>query len=190
MRAPAFHAGRAGLALLLVSAVAACGENEAPDDVIDPIMAPEIARIVPAEEAIAGTRLATLDPATMNDAELRKTVGTGPHCEFRYTTSGRPVLAAGMLPDEPPGDGVVKVNGSLVTLDPVASEAAAEADGTISLAAGPIRIVVAPDPQAWEQRDGALRREANMIFRVGQSLRVGYRGYWDCTSEPPIVSSH
>ena len=32
------------------------------------------------------------------------------------------------------------------------------------------------------------RKEANAIFEVGQSLRVGYRGYLDCTSEPTKVS--
>ena len=26
-----------------------------------------------------------------------------------------------------------------------------------------------------------------MIFEVGQSLKVGYRGYLDCLSEPPMA---
>lgn len=189
MEALRCRGARAGLLLMLVAPVAACGESGAPDDVVDSIMAPEIAKVVSAEKAVSGAQIATLDPATMNDAELRKTIGTGARCEFRYTTTGRPVLAASMQPNEPPSDGVLKVNGNLVTLSPAASEAAAEPNGTIRLAAGSIHVVVAPGPDDWEERGDSLRREANMLFQIGDSLRVGYRGYWDCTSAPPIVSA-
>lgn len=187
MRALCARTGQTQLALALVTMLAGCGEDEAPDDVVNPVRAPEIARILPAEEALAGTQVSKLDPATMNDAEIRKAIGTGPRCEFRYTSAGRPVLAASMQPNEPPSGGVTKLNGSLIPLTAASTEGVRQ--GTFQMIAGPIRITLAPDQEQEEDHDGVLRREANMVVEVGQSLRVGYRGYFDCTSEPPVKSS-
>lgn len=53
------------------------------------------------------------------------------------------------------------------------------------LAAGPVRVTVTPDPgEGTEGRDGLRRRAADMVFEVGESLRVGCRGYLGCGTRP------
>lgn len=190
MRTLSSQGGQARLALVVALGmlVAGCGDNEAPDDDLSSIRAPEITRIVPASEALAGAHIPSLDPAPMVDAAIRKTVGTGPRCEFRYTTSGNPVLAAAMQPDSTASGGIVKLNGSLVPLSPAPPAGAAGQEGRLLLAADPVRVAVMPAAEA-EEGEGMRRQEATMVFEVGQRLRVGYRGYLDCGAGPPVRSS-
>ena len=160
--------------LAALGALAACGEGAAPDDVMDPVHAPEVARVAPAAEAIGGVHIPSLDPATMVDAEIGKVLGPGPRCEFRYTSEGHPVLAASAAADGEAPAGVVKLNGHLVPLQRGAADAQ-----SIVLQSGEVRLTVTPDGGA--PVDDARRREANTIFEVGSELRVGYRGYYRCT---------
>jgi hypothetical protein len=159
--------------LVALVALAGCGERAAPDDETNPVRAAEIARITPASEAIAGAHIPTLDPATLLDAEIEKVLGPGPRCEFRYTSEGRPVLAARGSAGNAAPDAVVKLNGHLVPL----SRARAET-GSLVLSADSVRLTVPPD--GGEPTGSRRQREANAIFEVGESLRVGYRGYYRC----------
>jgi hypothetical protein len=166
--------------------LAGCDGSDAPDDVVQHPRAPEIARIVPAEVALANAEVAKLDPATMNDAEIRQAIGTAARCEFRYTSSGKPVLAVGDQPNGLPLGGVVKLNGHLVSLEAARADRAAGAAESLLLTAGPIRMTVTPDRrEGSEDRNGMRRREADMVLEVGESLRVGYRGYLGCGPQPP-----
>ncbi|MCB5173695.1 DUF6692 family protein [Microvirga lenta] len=190
MRALSSQARPARLALAAaIGLLAGCGESAAPDDVVDPVRAPGIARIVPAGEALSGAHIPTIDPATMVDAEIQKALGAGPRCDFRYTGGGKPVLAMNMQPDGTASGGVMKLNGNLVPLSPAPADATGP-EGRLLLTADPVRVVVAPaaDDEA-EDREGMRRREATMMFEIGQNLRVGYRGYMDCGAAPPVRSS-
>lgn len=160
--------------LVALGALAACGEEAAPDDVTDPVHAPGIVRVVPAAEAIRGAHIPTLDPATMVDAEIGKVLGQGPRCEFRYTSEARPVLAASAAAGGEAPAGVVKLNGHLVPLQREAAEGK-----SIMLRSGEVRLTVTPDGGA--PVDDARQREANATFEIGSKLRVGYRGYYRCT---------
>ncbi|UEM02457.1 hypothetical protein JL101_021055 [Skermanella rosea] len=174
--------------IFVLGLLAGCGQDDAPDDDTGAIHAPEIARIVPAEEALAGAHIPTLDPATMNGAQIRKAVGAGPGCEFRYTAAGKPALAVSMGAAGETVVGIVRLNGNLVVLEPAPIDGDVGQGADFSLAAPPIRITVSPDAgEPAEGRDGVRHREANMIFEVGQRLKVGYRGYLDCLSEPAMV---
>jgi hypothetical protein len=177
---------RIGSAVILALALlAGCNANEAPDDALKAIKAPEVARIVPASEALAGAHIPTVDPATMHEAEIRKALEPGPRCDFRYTSSGKPVLAFNVQSGGEASSGVVKLNGHLVVLKPASSAGAAEGNGEFQLAADPVRMAVIPDARNQSiEGSNARRKEANAIFEVGESLKVGYRGYLDCTSEP------
>lgn len=181
---------RAWLPLLLTLGVlTACGESERPDDELHPVKGTEIARITPAEEALAGAHVPTLDPATMHEAEIRKVLESGPRCDFRYTSRGKPVLAVSMPAEGPALRAVVKLNGHLIVLEPAANAAAGDGIKRISLVSEPIRIILNPEQRARAgQRENVRRREADAVFEIGQSLRVGYRGYLDCTREPPTIS--
>lgn len=160
--------------MIAIGLLAGCGEQPAPDDETHPVRAPEIARIVPAREAIAGAHIPTLDPATMVDAEIQNMLGPGAHCEFRYTSEGRPVLAARAPSDSDAPDGVVKLNGHLVPLTRTSAE-----PRSLVFVADKIRLTVTPD--SGEQTGTARQREADVVFEVGDSLRAGYRGYYRCS---------
>lgn len=176
MRARFLHFVRARLALVaMLGVLAGCGETDAPDDELSLVRAPEIARVVPASEAIAGTHVPTLDPATMVDAEMRKVLGAGPRCEFRYTSAGKSVLAVRASSNSDAADGVVKLNGHLVALSP------ASTDGALVLVADRVRLILTPDGGGQTGELGnARQQEADLIFEVDDSLRVGYRGYYRC----------
>lgn len=167
--------------------LAACSESDAPDDDIGSIRAPEIAEVVSAAEALSGAQISTLDPASMNDAEVRKGVGPGPVCMFKYTSSGHPILVAGMKPGGPPNGGIVKLNGYLVGLSPAEPDAAAPNDD-FALAAESVRLTVLPDREVDPPPGDSQRRPADMVFEVGQSLKRGYRGYLFCQPQPPVKS--
>ncbi|WP_029030814.1 hypothetical protein [Salinarimonas rosea] len=149
-------------------ALAACADAVAPDDVVDPARGDTVARIVPAEEALEGVHLPPLDPATMVPAEIEAAIEAPSICVFRYTSTGRPILATGFGPDARPIQGVVKLAGKLVMLDASAGTDGAQYD----LSAGDIRITVSP--LAGEDR------VAELTFAVGETLQAGYRGYHDC----------
>jgi hypothetical protein len=164
-------------------------ETDVPDDELHPVKGSQVARILPAKEALDGAHVPTLGPATMHEAEIRKALDPGPRCDFRYTTRGNPVLAVALRPGSEASAGVVKLNGHLVFLKSTSDAGTTDGNGEFVLAADPVRMAVIPDAdvQVIERRN-VQRREANAIFEVGRSLRVGYRGYLDCTSEPPTVS--
>lgn len=177
-----------GMALAL-GLLAGCGQSDAPDDKLRPAGSPQVARVVPVEEALAGANVPTLDPHTMVAAEIGEVIGEGPRCEFRYTGAGGPVLAVTMTPDGAAGRGIVKLNGNFVLLDPTTGDGAAPEAG-LRLGATPVRATISPDrSDEPEELDGARRQEAEMIFEVGERLRVGYRGFLDCMAEPPMRPS-
>lgn len=167
--------GRSSLAFLAaIGLLAGCENKDAPDDKTNPVRAPEIARVVPANEAIAGAHVPALDPMPMVGAEIRKVLGPVPYCEFRYTSEGRPVLAVSAASSGDLPDGAVKVNGELVALKRISAAAGAP----LVLAAGTIRVSVTPE--GGQLAGDSRRREADVVFAIGDSLRAGYRGYYRC----------
>lgn len=176
------------LVAMAAGLAAGCEESGLPDDATRPVEAHEIARVVSAQEALSGAHVPTLDPATMPEAEVSKMIGEGPRCEFRYTTAGRAALAMSTDPNGAAGNGVVKLNGSLVALQPVRIDSSEARARQISLSAEPIRLTVVPQKEQWNPREGVLRREAEMLFEVDGRLLVGYRGYIDCAAKPVRIS--
>lgn len=156
--------------LFAVGVLAGCAEDVAPDDKTQSLRTPNIPEIVPANEVLSGAHVPGLDPATMNGAEIAKALGEGPRCEFRYTSSGRPVLAVQATPDIAAASAVVKLNGDLVVLETSSTEAG------LVLIAEPVRLAVEPEPGGEDDSE----REASVLFEVADSLRVGYRGYYEC----------
>jgi hypothetical protein len=111
----------------------------------------------------------------MNAAEIREVLGDGARCEFRYMSSGAPVLAV----SADHSAGVVKVNGSLV---PLAQRpgvgAAVPPRNALSLGAEPVRISLETEADgAWAAGE---QRAAEMLFEIGSALRVGYVGFLSC----------
>ncbi len=171
--------------LLVAGLLAGCTGDDAPDDDLTAVHPPEIARATSARQALTGANLPMLDPATLNDAEIARSLAEGPRCDFRYTIAGAPVLAVRMEPTGVARAAVVKLNGHLVPLEPAPAEAGAEAGARLRIVADPIRLYVEAASLAPRAGDRDSRRqEANMIFEVGDRLRAGYRGFLDCALEP------
>ncbi|MCT7374976.1 DUF6692 family protein [Chelativorans salis] len=172
MRSPSPRLNWAYTAVLLAPALlVGCSESEAPDDELNPVRAHEPPRIAPAGEALSGAHIPTLDPATMSDAEIWKAIGRGAHCIFRYTSSGKPVLAVKALPGGG-AEGVVKLNGSLVLLR------SASSSSELVLAADEVRMSLATEGGGATADQS--QEEATSVFEVGDRLKVGYRGYYRC----------
>lgn len=132
-------------------------------------------RIVGAHEALAGADVPTVDPHTMNDAEIGKVIGAGQFCAFRYTSTGNPVLAFSPQASGSRMSGIVKLNGSLVPLHGNARR------DEVELAADEIHITLElEDERGRGSAPAAQPMAAQMVFRVGERLRVGYDGYYAC----------
>ncbi|MDO9501411.1 DUF6692 family protein [Falsiroseomonas sp.] len=164
--------------VVVLALLAGCDGSDAPDDLVRHARAEEITRITPAAEALANAVVATLDPSTLNDAEIRAVIGTGPRCEFRYTSAGRPVLAVAAQPEGQPLGGVVKLNGHLVRLEAEPASGATATPERLLLTASPVRMSIMPFVAAEGSTAG--RREADLVFEVGEALRIGYGGYLSC----------
>ncbi|MEH6719969.1 MAG: hypothetical protein V7704_13890 [Aurantimonas endophytica] len=164
------------LVLVAVALLAACGNDAVPDDETNPVGGPEAARIVSPEELLAGANVPHLDLSPMNEAEIRQ-VGIGPRvCDFRYTTSGKPVLALEPQSAEGEPAGVAKLNGDLLALD------GRVADQGYLLTAEPIAITLVPDGGvAGLDPVGSDQLEATVVLTIEEELEVGYRGYFQCT---------
>lgn len=163
----AFRATAHALAAAVAATAAACSDSERPDDAA-PHPKP-VASIRPADEALSGADIPTVDPHTMADAEIEKVVDGDRLCLFRYTSSSKPILA---FAADGEGAGVVKLNGHLVRLT------AASADDRIVLAADPVRLTLSPDPGSDPPFTDL--QTATLVFEIGDMLKVGYDGYYGC----------
>lgn len=163
---------------LALAALVACG-SEGPDDELHPIRSRTIPRILPAREAVETGQIPTLDPHTMNDAEVSKVLGAGAFCAFRYVSDGKPVLAW-QLRQAGSAKAVVKLNGALVEL-----ERNPEAH-VLQFGSDEVRLTVTTDPNERVRSTSHKPHEAKLLFEIGQQLRVGYMGYSIC---PAMASS-
>ena len=177
---------RSLLLALSASSVAACGESGGTsDDAIYPPLGIEVSRVTSARDALVGLDLATLDPSTMDRAEIRLVLDGSSVCEFRYVSEGKPVLAFHATDAREGGDsalrGVVNLSGALVPLSGNRSS------GGVVLTAGEIRATVtAVNPQD-DLRQVASKSEANLLFEIGKRLKVGYQGYYSCGRREPAT---
>jgi len=162
------------LACIAFAALAGCGA-EAPDDAVNPLLGKTSPKVVTLQEALSTSDIPTLDPHTMNDAEIGKVLGEGRFCAFRYTSEGKPVLAwKPPTVDGTPAAAVVKLNGVLVEL-----QRNADAGGT-RFGADALKMTVTPEDAAEPDPSGSGPREAKLLFEIEQQLRVGYGGYLVC----------
>lgn len=133
--------------------------------------APDIAPLATASEALTGAHIPTLDPAPLNGAEIADAIGDVPRCDFRYTRDGAPVVAFENASDR---TGVVELNGKRIELSVIR-----DGDG-IQLVADPIRLIMNAAPGFTLDGMPHEVTEAELIFEIGDELRVGYVGYLSC----------
>jgi len=170
----------AKLLLLPISAMllSACGDPAPEEGMEKPPMKGPAPVVVGAKEAVQLPDIPTIDPQTLDEAEVRKVLGAGPYCSFAYTAESSPITAFG----DPgqgaaAGKGMVKIHGRLVELSAQRAEA-----GTIGLIAEGMKLDInIVEPSGQDDMNATERREADMHFELEQGLRVGYRGWYSCT---------
>ncbi|MEL7560032.1 hypothetical protein [Stutzerimonas chloritidismutans] len=160
------------LAALLLTA---CGDPAPGEGVKKPLMSGPTPEVVSAREAVGTPDIPTIDPQTLDAAEIDKVLAAGPRCIFAYTAESSPVVALELTGDTA-GQGVVKVNGRLVKLAAQRAEA-----GGFALSAEGMSVSIKPAEIAGDTMPTKLS-EADMVFELDQGLRVGYRGWYRCTT--------
>lgn len=165
--------------ILPVTLIMAACDNPAPGEgMLRPLAEEPLPEVVPAAEALRSPDLTTLDPGTLDRAEIEKALPAGPQCSFKYTAESLPVLAAALPPGSSHPQGVVKLYGRLVQLTGHLGQGREDlAEGATFTAEG-MRLTIKPEGEA-----NAKRRVANMQFKLDQGLLVGYRGWYGCTDK-------
>lgn len=158
------------LAALLLTA---CGDPAPGEGVKKPLMSDPPPEVVDARKAVHTPDIPTIDPQTLDAAEVDKVLGEGPRCIFAYTAESPPVVALQVTGDNA-GQGVVKIHGRLVKLAAQRAEA-----GGFALSGDGMSVAIEPAAAADDARPTELR-EADMLFELEQGLRVGYRGWYRC----------
>lgn len=178
MRLHMHRSGRGSLAWKLLTPLAAllltaCGDPAPGEGVKKPLMSDPPPEVVGAREAVNTPDIPTIDPQTLDAAEIDKVLGAGPRCIFAYTAESPPVVALQVTGDNA-GEGVVKIHGRLVKLAAQRAEA-----GGFALSGDGMSVNIEPPAAADDARPTELR-EADMLFELEQGLRVGYRGWYRC----------
>jgi len=158
------------LAALLLTA---CGDPAPGEAVKEPLMSGPPPKVVSASEAVSTPDIPTIDPQTLDDAEIEKVLGAGPRCIFAYTAESPPVVALEVAGQDA-GQGVVKIHGRLVKLAAQRVEA-----GGFALSGDSMSIRIEPAAGKGDAMPNDLT-EADTLFELEQGLRVGYRGWYRC----------
>lgn len=160
-----------------------CGDRAPGEGMEKSLVERPMPEVVPGPVAVGTSDITTLDPATMNQAEIGKVVPSGPHCAFVYTAASPPVLVGGAKAKNASITGVVKLHGRLVELTVQHAGTIDELSAGATFTAQGITLTVTPDREEGSEADENQRRwPANLLFELDQGLRVGYHGWYTCTT--------
>ena len=160
-----------------------CGQDGTPDDATS--SDPALVRVQTAAQVLEGAHLPGLHPAPLNGSEILKVAGDRRLCTFNYTRSGGPVVAIGLGQAGAPEIAVVKLNGSLVSLEPDLTIVGLR-PGAFVLTAAPIRLSVVAEPRNAVAAQAPERQvDAEMVFEVDPERSIGYAGYPSCSMARP-----
>ncbi|QJR79362.1 hypothetical protein CA267_000395 [Alteromonas pelagimontana] len=158
--------------------IAAC-RNPPPDAALGAKQAPKPSpEIVSAQAAVESPDIPTIDPMTLDSAEVDKVLSKTPRCAFSYTAGSSPVLVVGANAGKVAG--VIKVHGKLVKLTGMNKNSRALPEGG-QFAAQPITVTIQPQEEVRKDRlQKQTHVSAIMHFELDQGLTVGYEGWWRC----------
>jgi hypothetical protein len=162
------------LMLVATLLLAACGDPAPGEGMKKPPMSDPQPEIVSARKAVNTPDIPTIDPQTLDTAEIAKVLRGGPLCVFAHTAESPPVVALEAT-KENGALGVVKIHGRLVKLTVRRTES-----GAFALSADGMAVEIKPASNDDGARSAELH-EADMHFELEQGLRVGYRGWYRCT---------
>lgn len=158
----------------------ACGDPAPGEGLDKPTMRAPLPEVVSARDAIRRPDIPSIDPQSLDQAEVEKVLGSGPYCTFVYTAESPPVVAIKHDGESGGAKGVIKIHGKLVQLssDPIPGYSALRKGP--SLAADSIKVNVALGEDGAVQGPSGEKSTANLEFSLDQGLKVGYRGWYTC----------
>lgn len=156
--------------LFMAGGLAACTDNDVAgnDRGAEAAEPKPPAELASAEEAVSRASLSKVYPGTLAVEEIGRVLDNRSDCRFQFTGAGEPVFA---YSSGEPALGVVKLNGRLVELQATEASGAAGA-----FSSGPVRVQLRSLP------DSGPRRNAEMIYEIGQEVRLGFQGFLRCSS--------
>jgi hypothetical protein len=132
-------------------------------------------------EALRSTDLSKLHPQPLDAAEVSRVLESGAECSFSWTAQSEPILAARLPAGAPVAAGLMKLNGRLVTVRSAAPGGLGTLTGGPVMMGDGLRVSVAPvEGTAARSGNGAVRREADLLFELEEGRSVGYRGFYQC----------
>lgn len=159
----------------------ACGDPAPGEGMEKPLAEEPMPEVVPGPVAVGTPDITTIDPATMNAAEIDNVVPPGPRCSFAFTAASPPVLVGGVNATGDAITGVVKLHGRLVELAAQHAKTIDELNAGATFTAQGIRLTVKPErEEGGEVGERRRRWPANLLFELEQGLHVGYRGWYTC----------
>jgi hypothetical protein len=164
---------------IIFALLSACGDPAPGEGMGQAPMPDPMPELLGAREAVQLPDIPTIDPQTLEAAEVRKVLGTRSYCSFSYTAESPPVVAFSEPGQIKTTDkGLVKIHGRLVALS-----AQSVKPGIIYLTAEGMKLEVSiAEPPGQGDANTVQHREADMHFELEQGLRIGYRGWYSCTA--------
>ncbi len=138
--------------------------------------------VVPARDAVQQAAIEQTDLGELDEAEIDKLFGVDARCEFSYSRTSGPVVAATTADSAGHARGVIKLHGRLVELQ-MHRAGPVPATG-LSLVADGIEVVVAAYGDVHGDDDDSGLRDAVARLRLDAGLDVAYGGFYGCT--PPL----
>jgi hypothetical protein len=139
--------------------------------VVESIYRDPPARTGTVADALSNTLISTLDPAPMPRAEADRVLSATPRCTFNRSPETGPILW--IAADDT--HAAIKLNGILVELK---GGGQAHDDGArFSIPGAELAVRTLGDAAGW-------RANAELIFELDEGLRVGYRGFYRCGTNP------
>ncbi|MBX7271808.1 MULTISPECIES: DUF6692 family protein [Pseudomonadaceae] len=165
-------------------ALTACGDPAPGEGLDKPTMRPPLPEVVSARDAIGSPDIPSIDPQTLDQAEVDKVLGSGPYCTFVYTAESPPVVAIKHDGESGGAKGVIKIHGKLVQLSSEPTQGYSALFGGASLAAESINVNVALGKDGAVQKPTGEKSIADLNFELDQGLMIGYRGWYACEKPP------
>ncbi|MEH6389191.1 MULTISPECIES: hypothetical protein [Pseudomonas] len=140
--------------------------------------------VVGAQQAVNSPDIPTIDPQTMQRAEIEKVLGDGPYCQYRYTAESPPVLAASNAAKNERYRAVMKIHGRLVELSADQNPGYENLNKGLAFTAQGLEMKVFPDGEGQAESAKPGERVATELhFSLEQGLSIGYLGWYECQAQ-------
>ena len=126
-----------------------------------------------AADAVRTANVAKIDLEPLTETEVQRMLGSSSVCRFAYSPDSEPVAAATMPADGGARRGVIKIHDRLVEMTVMYSSAP---QSGFELSGGDVTV----SASTLDSSDDGEQRAAEAHLRIGQTLEVGYDGFYGC----------